>query len=50
MLGVYALPIGLCQDVVDAKYRPAQHIFYGSRIVSVDDSLPKCVTNPSSLF
>jgi hypothetical protein len=41
VLGVYALPIGLCQDPVEPKYRPAQHIFYGSRIISVDDSLPK---------
>ena len=33
VLGVYALPIGLCQGPVEKIYRPNQHIFYGSRIM-----------------
>ena len=41
VLGIWALPLGLSQDPVDAKYAPAQHIFYASRIVDVSDDLPK---------
>lgn len=41
VLGVFALPLGLCQEPVEAKYRPAQHIFYTSGVLKVDDSLPK---------
>lgn len=33
VLGVFALPIGLSQDPIEKQYRPAQHIFYDSRIV-----------------
>lgn len=47
MLGVYALPIGLC-DTVDAVYAPAQHIFYGSRIIDSSDKLPKYKELPDS--
>ena len=46
VLGIYALPIGLCQEMPDKKYRPAQHIFYDSRIIDVDDSLPKYLKLP----
>jgi len=46
VLGVYALPIGLCQDPVDPIYAPKQHIFYDSRICDVSDTLPKFVTMP----
>ena len=46
VLGVYALPIGLCSDPVPDIYRPKVHIFYDSRIVDVDDSLPKYLQMP----
>jgi len=46
VLGVYALPIGLCQEPVAEIYRPKQHIFYDSRIVDVSDTLPKYLKMP----
>jgi hypothetical protein len=47
VLGIYALPLGLCQDPVEKIYRPAQHIFYDSRIIEIDDSLPKYLQLPN---
>jgi len=46
VLGVFALPIGLCQDKVPEIYTPKQHIFYDSRIVDVSDTLPKYMQMP----
>ena len=47
MLGLYALPIGLCQDNVSKSvYAPKVHIFYDSRIIDIDDSLPKYLKMP----
>jgi len=46
VLGVYALPIGLCSEPINPKYAPAQHIFYDSRIVDVTDTLPKYLQMP----
>mmetsp|Transcript_22680 Transcript_22680/g.64443 ORF Transcript_22680/g.64443 Transcript_22680/m.64443 type:complete len:82 (+) Transcript_22680:126-371(+) len=46
VLGLFALPIGLCSGPIDDKFKPRQHIFYDSRIVDVGDDLPKWVTMP----
>ena len=48
VLGVFALPLGLCQEAPDKKYMPAQHIFWDSRVLSPDDSLPKYMQMPGS--
>jgi hypothetical protein len=46
VLGVYCLPVGLC-DAVGKAYAPTQHIFWDSRIVEAfDDSLDKWMQMP----
>ena len=46
-IGLFALPLGLADHAsVDKIYAPAQHIFFDSRVIDVDDSLPKFMQMP----
>jgi len=45
-LGVFALPLGLVDPTPDKMYWPQVHIFYDSRVIDAEDSLPKFMQMP----